>query len=149
MNSLDAPETNEASWADMVAFMSQVARVDALAGWGRNASAILARGQALGLDRFFRAGQSMQHLIFSTAPRHGLDDEPRVTVAWPESDTESAATGRRIEVSLGRANRWFSAPDQVAVVEEPDGWSTVARYLELLWRVTRGDAAPPAGLSGF
>jgi hypothetical protein len=138
------PETNEASWAYMVEFMSRFVRVEALVGWGRNALAILARGQALGLDQFFRAGQSMQHPIFSTAPRHGLDDEPRVTVAWPEKDTESAATGAVIEVSLGRANRWFSAPDRAAVVAAADGWTAVAQYLGLLWRATRGDASLPA-----
>jgi hypothetical protein len=145
-SNLDPPATNEASWARMVEFMSRFAGIEAFAGGGRNALAILRCGQALHLDQFFRAGQSMQHLIFSTASRHGLTDEPRVTVAWPEEDTESAATGAVIEVSLGRANRWFSAPDRAAVVAGSDGWPVVAQYMGLLWQATRGSASPPAGL---
>ena len=126
--------------------MGELSSVPAFRGWASIASSLLARGVALGLDRHFRAGQSMQHLVFSTAPHHGLQDELRVTVAWPGADESAAVDGSRIEVSLARANRWFSAPEHRDVVPGDAAWPAVAAYLTLLWRATKGGAPPPAGL---
>ena len=84
----------------------------------------------------------MQHLIFSTVPYFGLKDELRVTVAWPEDDYHSAATGARIEVSLGRINRWFSAPDRLSVAAAADAWPLVAEYLRALWQDTQSAPLP-------
>lgn len=136
------------SWVAMTAFMTQLAQYPAVAGWARVGASIVVAGPARGLDQLFRAGQSMQHLIFSTAPHHGLQDELRVTVGWPEDDSQSAATGAMIEVSLGRTNRWFSAPDRLSIGPAADAWPLVAEYLRALWDGTRGAPLPDGLLPG-
>jgi hypothetical protein len=136
------PTTMPESWLSMTEFMAQLARYPAVAGWARIGAGVLAEGLQRGLDQHFRAGQSMQHLIFSTVPHFGLEDELRVTVAWPENDASSAATGARIEVSLGRTNRWFNTPDRLSVAAAADAWPLVAAYLRALWKETQGAPLP-------
>jgi hypothetical protein len=130
------------SWAAMTEFMVRLAQYPAVAGWARVGAGLLAEGRQRGLDQHFRAGQSMQHLIFSIVPHFGLHDELRVTVAWPDDDASSAATGALIEVSLGRTNRWFSAPDRLSVGPAADAWSLVAEYLRALWQDTQSAPLP-------
>jgi hypothetical protein len=84
----------------------------------------------------------MQHLIFSTVPDFGLRDELRVTVAWPEGDPNSAASGAMIEVSIGRTDRWFSAPERLSVGAATDAWPLVAEYLRELWQGTQNRPLP-------
>ncbi|HEU4560076.1 MAG TPA: hypothetical protein VFS20_19655 [Longimicrobium sp.] len=126
----------------MTEFMAQLAEYPDVAGWGRVGGGILAEGQRRGLDQHFRAGQAMQHLIFSTVPHFGLVDELRVTVGWPLDDTDSATTGAMIEVSLGRINRWFGTPDRLSVGTAADGWPLVAEYLRALWQETQSAPLP-------
>jgi hypothetical protein len=132
------------SWAAMTEFMARLAQYPTVAGWARVGADLLAQGQQRGLDQHFRAGQSMQHLIFSTVPHFGLHDELRVTVAWPDGDADSAATGAMIEVSLGRSNRWFSAPEQLSIGGAADAWPLVAEYLRTLWQRTQSTPVPAA-----
>jgi ABC-type branched-subunit amino acid transport system substrate-binding protein len=129
-------------WAAMTGFMAQLAQYPPVAGWARVGAQLLAQGQQRGLDQHFRAGQSMQHLIFSTVPHSGLQDDLRVTVGWPQDDTDSAATGAMVEVSIGRKNRWFSAPDRLHVAAAVDAWPLVAEYLAALWLDTKNSPLP-------
>jgi hypothetical protein len=75
-------------------------------------------------------------------PHFGLQDELRVTVAWPADDSYSAATGAMIEVSLGCTNRWFSVPDRLSVGTAADAWPLVAEYLRALWQHTQSAPLP-------
>lgn len=135
------PTTMPESWVAMTEFMARIAQYPAFPGWGRVGGKLIAEGQQRGLDEHFRAGQSMQHLIFSTVPHHGLQGELRVTVAWPEYDAHSAATGELIEVSLGRTNRWFST-DRLSIGPSEHAWSLVAEYLRELWQSTQSSPLP-------
>lgn len=130
------------SWVAMTEFMAQLAQYPSVAGWARVGATLLTEGQQRGLDQHFRAGQAMQHLIFSTVPHVGLKDELRVTVAWPADDSSSAASGAMVEVSLGRTNRWFSAPDRLSVGAAADAWSLVSEYLRALWQETQSAPLP-------
>lgn len=130
------------SWVAMKEFMAELAQYPSVAGWAHLGAGLLAEGQQRGLDEYFRAGQSMQHLIFSTVPYHGLQSELRVTVSWPEDDAASAATGEKIEVSLGRTNRWFAAPDRLSVGAAADGWPLLSEYLRTLWQNSQTTPLP-------
>jgi len=143
---LKRPATNQDSWAWMIRFMARLSDVPALAGWARIASSLLRQGQALRLDEYFRTGQSMQYLVFTTKSRFVLVDEPRVTVCWPNGDSAAALTGERIEVSIGHENRWFSEPDRADIVSGDDAWAAVAAYLLQLWHESKDGLPAPAGL---
>jgi hypothetical protein len=72
----------------------------------------------------------MQHLIFSTKSDHGLENEPRVTLALVDQD--------KFEVSFGHANRWFADAEQAELVSGPETYSAFVRFLGRLW----GEAYP-------
>ena len=142
----EPPATNEASWAAMIQFMAGLSRYPNLVDWSRVGRAVLEHGCALGLDRHFRAGQSMHHLIFSTVPHFGLEAEWRVTLAPSPPGEDGATVSGQIEVSLARANRWFSMPDDAETAPVAEAWPLVAEYLSRLWRATKADTPPPAGI---
>lgn len=77
----------------------------------------------------FRVGQSMQHLIFSTKSDHGLESEPRVTLALVDQD--------KFELSFGHANRWFTDAEEAEVVSGPETYSALVRFLTRLWGETQ------------
>jgi hypothetical protein len=114
--------------------------------WADCASGLLMQGQLLGLQHHFRAGQSMQHIIFSTAPSHGLTDEPRVTLAWPSSSPDLQALGSIVELSFGRTNRWFAAPEQAVVVPRSAAFPHLLDLLTVLWLATLPDTPLPPAL---
>ncbi len=90
---------------------------------------LLSKAREAGVAAHFRAGQSMQHLIFSTKSDHGLESEPRVTVALVDQD--------KFEVSFAHANRWFADAEEAEVVSGPDTYSAFVRFLARLWGETR------------
>jgi len=135
-------DTMPGSWGATADFMAQLAQYPTVAGWAHVCSELLAEGKRRGLDQHFRAGQSMQHMIFSTVSHHGLQDELRVTVAIPTDEADSAATGARLEVSLGRVNRWFAEPERLTIGPAADAWPLLAEYLRDLWRATRSAPVP-------
>jgi hypothetical protein len=91
----------------------------------------------LGLDRYFRAGQSMHHFVFSALDRHGLRDEPRVTV-------EFHPTKHELRVAYGCSNLYFSPAELEYTLPFDAGLATFHRFLKQLWTATATDVFPQA-----
>jgi hypothetical protein len=90
-----------------------------------------------GLDEYFRAGQSMSHIIFSTADKHGLDDPSQLRITIKSEDNKHWYVAR----SYG--NLWFAAPDRETSVDADTAFQVLKQYLADLWLETRpGDPIP-------
>lgn len=77
-------EANHASWVEVLAFVRRFPNDVVWNEWKRDMLALLEAAVADGLDPYFRAGQSMQHVIFSIAEKHGLEYlEPHPSAAEP------------------------------------------------------------------
>lgn len=126
VESLPSQNTN---WAPFTAFVVPVLRACVRAG----------------LNDYFRAGQSMSHIIFSTAEEHGLEKysppPPRVTLLHDR-----------------KKNQWFIAWSRWNLLVKPEAMErqecvtsetvlpTLKSYLSDLWRETRQGEPLPAAL---
>src|SRR5580698_11617896 len=95
-----------------------------------------------GLCYYFRAGQSMHHIIFSTCERHRLEsyDPPplRITLLRREAEWFVAAS---------YANLYFHEPIKKTAVTSEDVWPILKSYLNDLWRETRPEERLPKPLN--
>ena len=95
--------------------------------------------QNRGLAEHFRVGQSMHQIIFSTADRHGLSTEPRVTLEFYPKE-------QQVRVAYSHANIGFNEPDSEERIDVPSATSCALRYLQHLWSETRSDIQIPDAL---
>ena len=96
--------------------------------------------EARGLAPLFRIGQSMHHIIFSTADHHRLSSEPRVTLEFfPKEEI--------IRVSYSSANLHFSDPVSEERVASSVAVPSVIRYLRRLWCETKPEIPIPDELA--
>jgi hypothetical protein len=138
---------NRASWVAVLAFVRQFPEDDVWKKWRQDMSALLEASMAEGLDNYFRAGQSMQHIIFSTAEKHGLEyiepQPPRVTVGFNKDMS--------LFVAWSNLNIWLNDPTHRDSLDGNAGFNTLKHYLAELWSSTRPyQQLPPslASLSG-
>lgn len=135
---------NVESWKQLLNFVEDFPDDDQWHSWKINVKRILSALKADGLSKCFRLGQSMHHIIFSTADRHGLeliDPLPlRVTLAVDEQD--------RLYVALSDRNLWFFEPTRKTVLDHDGEAETIKRYLAYLWFCTRPNDAMPEALVG-
>lgn len=98
-----------------------------------------------GINEYFRVGQSMSHIIFSTAEEHGLEryspPPPGVTLLHDR-----------------KKNQWFIASSHLNLLVRPDALErqdcvtsetvllTLRSYLADLWRETQQGKPLPAAL---
>ena len=98
-----------------------------------------------GLNDYFRAGQSMHHIIFSTCERHrleGYDPPPlRVTLEFSKELGASVATSH--------ANLWFHPAEKKDPVTAETALPVLKTYLAHLWRETRANEPLPEPLASF
>lgn len=92
-----------------------------------------------GLDRSFRVGLSMSHIIFSTIDRHGLTDEPRVTlVIYPAEET--------VTISYSKTHSLFGPAIEIKKVSMSEAIAELKRMLRRLWEATKPVSEMPAAL---
>jgi hypothetical protein len=82
----------------------------------------------------------MHHVILSTAPRHGLNDEPRVTLEFQPKQ-------QLVRIAYGCANLYFNEPLSQEYVAPSAAVRSVLRYLRRLWSETKPDTQVPDALN--
>jgi hypothetical protein len=132
-------ENNKASWLDVLQFVDEFPENETWAAWKAFVRPVIEACIEAGLHQYFRAGQSMQHIIFSTSERHGLEEiipsPPRVTFGRRASE--------RMFVAWSHSNLWFHDPEREDAVTSENAVSVLRRYLADLWRETRpADSVP-------
>ena len=145
MRSRSLLRTKQGSW---VALMGWVERMPTNQDWAPFKAFVLPLlngGIEAGLDEYFRVGQSMSHIIFSTAEEHNLEKyEPsplRITIR-PEDNP------KRWYVARSYTNLWFSTPEKETSVDSETAFPVLKQYLTDLWRETRpGESLPQPLLS--
>ena len=127
---------NSLSWKAIEADIAQYPD-EQWKAWKAMAREFLSECFGLGLDRYFRAGQSMHQLVFSTLDRHGLRNEPRITVVFHPARHE-------LRVAYGCSNLDFSPAELDYTLPFVDGFATFRRFLKQLWTGTASDPLPEA-----
>lgn len=120
--------SNEQSWLRMIEFVESMSDPE-WKEWKAQLGPLLRRGIACGLHHHFLAGQSMQHILFSLINQYGLEDEPRVTVAFEE--------GMRLFVALSSFNIWFKEPLERSNLSCVDGFDVFKAFLIKLWHLAK------------
>jgi len=133
-----AIEGNKASWIEIRDFVEGFPDNETWESWKDFMRSAIQAASEGGLDRYFRAGQSMQHIIFSTCERHGLEnfkpEPPRVTLGRGKAG---------MFVAWSHYNIWFSTPERETPVTADNVRSVLRSYLAELWRETRTEDPLP------
>src|SRR5581483_9136323 len=93
-----------------------------------------------GLVAYFRIGQSMHQIIFSTLDHHRLQSEPRVTLEFNQEDQNA-------RVAYSSAHLHFSEPISEQRVPRDAALPTTLGYLLRLWMETKPATPIPAALA--
>jgi len=125
---------NAASWHALIASIREHPDNDYWILWKQLAMRFVQKAVDSGLNNYFRAGRSMNHLVFSTLDRNGLRDEPRVTIV--------IRTKSEIQIAYGNSNRLFGSPELEYTLPLEEGFSTFRRFLHQLWTATISDPIP-------
>jgi hypothetical protein len=135
-------ETKQESWMRLVGFVAGLP--DENKNWAPFTAFVLPLLRSCvdsGLDQYFRVGQSMTLIIFSTAESHGLEKykppPPRVTL-MRDNEVWVLAWSHR--------NLLSSAPERCETVGAENVFPTLKRYLTDLWRETLPNEPLPAPL---
>jgi hypothetical protein len=134
------PNDNPQSWLRVREDIEQYPEDATWSAWKQIARQLMTDLTASGVTPFFRAGQGMHHIVFSTAENHGLTSEPRVTI-------EIDAAARRVRVAYSRSNLYFEKPIDENTVAIDESVTHVLRYLRRLWIETRADERLPDALN--
>jgi hypothetical protein len=134
------PKDNLESWQDIQVFIDEFPDDDYWSKWKPMVRDVISALEARGLASFFRIGQGMHHIMFSTAERHGLTSEPRVTLEFHPKE-------QIVRVAYGRTNLYFSAPLTEERVAPSVAVPCVLRYLRRLWSDTKPDTQIPDALN--
>jgi hypothetical protein len=136
---MNAPD-NIASWQELRDFVE----------WGPNSRShwsarkrmvldVLSGLEQRGVAPFFRAGQSVTLVIFSTLDHHGLGAAPRVTLVFkPEHGL--------VRVAFGTENLLFEAPQSETTVPVNQAVPVIVQSLRRLWIETKPGRPVPSVL---
>ncbi|HEY3898040.1 MAG TPA: hypothetical protein VGM54_05465 [Chthoniobacter sp.] len=125
---------NEASWDAVAADVEEYADTAHWTPWKELVRKFLRAGVEAHLHRYFRAGQSMHHVVFSTLDHHGLRLEPRVTVEFhPPAE---------LRIAYGTGNLSFHTPESEYLLPFDAGFATFHRLLHELWLATVPEPIP-------
>lgn len=126
--------SNIASWEAIASFIEEFPDDSYWTQWKPVARRFIGAGIASGLNRYFRAGQSMHHILFSTLDHHGLRDEPRVTI--------EVHPPLELRIAYGDTNLWFRTPEVEYSLPFDDAFATFRRFLHQLWTATVPEPIP-------
>ncbi len=119
----DAIESNLTSWIRIRDFVEKFPDDETWKSWNDFMRYAIQTASDDGLNRYFRVGQSMQQMVFSTCDRHGLEsfnpEPPRVTLVRGKNG---------MFVVISRSNLWFSTPDRQTPVAEDNVVSVLRSY---------------------
>ena len=139
-----ALETKQESWEWLAREVKEV-QGDYWAPWKLFVSNLLQACVDTGLNRDFRVGQSMHHVIFSTTEQHRLErydpPPPRVTLIYDPKKEHQWVLAWFYE------NLWFFEPDREQAVTTESVFQTLKAYLSDLWRETHPDSPLPGSLA--
>lgn len=134
------PKNNPESWQKIHEFIAEYPDDDYWSRWKAMALEVVSGLETRGLASLFRIGQGMHHIMFSTAERHGLTTEPRVTLEFLPKE-------QIVRVAYGCTNLYFSEPLSEERVPPSSAVPTTLGYLRRLWRETKPDTHIPDALN--
>jgi hypothetical protein len=131
----DYRASNITSWASLAGFVQSFPD-ESWAGWKALAERFIAVGREHSLDEYFRGGQSMHDLLFSTTSVHGLPpDAPKVRVSLHPPDRLTLAYEPGIPAAGADARLEYTLSFDDAV-------PTFRRLLNHLWTMTTSEPIP-------
>ena len=130
----DHQAKNIQSWKVIREFIEEFPDNAQCKPWKTLANRFIDEGMKLGLNHYFRAGQAMLHIIFSTLDHHGLRDEPRVTVEFHPED--------EVRVAYGNNNLEFNPPTLEYALPFELAFASFRRLLRQLWKATMSEEIP-------
>src|ERR1700690_725132 len=134
-------DTFEESWAYTVRFVERLpGRNPGWIPWAQFLLPLLRHCVELGLDHYFRAGQSVTDIIISTAESHGLEKYtrplPRITIRF---DWDRG----QLIIAWSYPGLVAAPPDHVNVVESETAFPVLRSYLVDLWMETHPEVQIP------
>jgi hypothetical protein len=136
--------TKPGSWIALIKQVEESRRDAGRASWKGFVLPLLQTCIDAGLDQYFRVGQSMDHIIFSTTDEHRLeryDPSPlRITI-------RSENKYQLWYIARSYKNIWFSKPDHEAPIDSTTAFPALKSCLTDLWRETRPNEALPEPLA--
>jgi len=142
-------QTNQGSWAWVMEFVGDMPLHNP--NWIPYTEFLMPLLKACvdaGFDEYFRAGQSMSHVIFSTAEKHRLEQYAPSPLRVTIKSDKLEGNQPRWCVARSYGNLWSSAPDRETPIECESAFPVLKQYLEDLWRETRpAEPLPPPFLS--
>lgn len=136
------PPNNRESWAHLRQTLDWLADGAGWTEWLALAKPIVAGLERAGLSDAFRAGSSMDLLIFSTLDHHDLGDSLRVEVR-PEPAFHS------VRIAMGKQCLHYDPPDlEQVVVPFSDCLPVIMDHLRRLWVATKPHAPFPSADTG-
>ena len=122
---------NIESWKAVEAFVDGMPESASWTLWKVLARRLLGESVRFGLNRYFRAGQSMDRLVFSTLDHHRLNImDARVTV-----EVRAENEVRVSYFQFGIQELEYTLPFELA-------FPTFVRFLNQLWTATMPEAVP-------
>jgi hypothetical protein len=122
--------SNVESWEAIQSFIEKFPDNTQWRPWKILARSFVKECYRFGLNRYFRAGQSMHYLTFSTLDHRGLGNEPRVVVEFFPHNEVRIIYHRRAAVELE-----YTLPLD-------SGFATFRRFLNQLWTNTMPEGIP-------
>jgi len=138
--------TFEQSWDYTIKFVEEMPGHNPLwTPWAMFLLPLLRQSIEAGLNKYFRAGQSMSDIIISTAESHGLEGykppPPRVTIRFDREQEQWFIASSYGNLLTG------ARPSRVDPVDSGTAFAVLRAYLVDLWRETRPERKTPSPLS--
>ena len=134
------PKDNPESWQQIYQFIDRFPDDAYWSVWEPMVRKVVVELEKHGLSEFFRIGQGMHQIIFSTLDQHVLESEPRVTLEFsPKEQT--------MRVAYSYALLYFHEPLSEETVSIDLATQSTINYLRRLWIETKPEIQIPDALN--